>query len=442
MSTDLAAVDPASPSLASPEPPRFQICPQCRAELPVYPGYPTWCDRCNWNLEIPKPPPKESLFEKLHRTLSRKSGQHLFDDMLKAPSLTARLRPANLAAFVLAGAVHAVTLSLVLLGLWLVLFGVPGFRFLGVSLGVICWLFTWWMLPRPSKIKDPLLPRSRFPHLYHLTDRIAQALNCRPVDNIHYAAFYNALFGQFGWRRNRTLVLGVPLWAVLDPEEQVVLLGHELAHNANGDPTRGFFIGWAMLALGHWYDWFRPRPHWITGGLILALLYVIMLPLGGLIWIWGYALSRLLWYDSQPAEFLADWLAAKVGGTAAQVSVLEKGQLYESFYTELKFAYLKGGVSDFFAHLKQHVAEVPGRERERLCRIEQLTHVGIDTSHPPTAQRIAFVKSRPVDRPWVELSALEAEQLQQEMQPLLQRVQKWMMGLDEISFQEFFGMLW
>ena len=410
--------------------------------MPVYPGYLTWCDRCGWNLEIPKPPQKESLFGKLHRTLSRKSGQRLFDDIMQEQSLSARFRPTKLAAFVLAGAVHAVTLFLVLLGLWLMLFGVPWFRFLGISLGVLCWIVAWWMLPRPGKTKDPVLPRSRFPTLYHLTDQIAQALNCPPVDNIHYDASYNAAFGRSGWGRRRMLILGMPLWAVLDMPEQIALLGHELAHNANDDPTRGLFIGGAMWSLAHWYDWFRPRPQRLQSGLLVALLNIAMLPVAGLIWAWGYALSRLLWYDSQRAEFLADWLAAKVGGTEAQVTMLEKLQLYDTFFTELKFAYLKHQVPDFFAHLKRHTNQVPARERERLRRIEQLTHVGIDTTHPPTAQRIAFVKSRPVDKPQVELSPLEAEQLQQEMQPLLQRVQKWMMGLDEISFQEFFGMLW
>jgi len=292
-------------------------------------------------------------------------------------------------------------------------------------------------------VKDPVLPRHRFPQLYRLTDRIAEALHCPPVDQIHYNESYNAWFGRVGWRRKRTLALGVPLWAVLDTPEQIALLGHELAHNANGDPTRGLFVGGAMLSLVRWYEWFRPRHKWLAGGLFLVAAYLLMLPFGTLIWLWGYALSRLLWYDMQRAEFLADWLAANVGGTGAQVTTLEKVQLYETFYTEARFAYLKKDqMPDFFAHLKQHTDQVPARERERLRRIEQLTHVGIDTSHPPTAQRIVFVKAHPVDQPLVELSPLETEQLQSEMQPLLQRVQKWMMGLDEISFQEFFGMLW
>jgi Zn-dependent protease with chaperone function len=444
----LMSTDPATATefVASPEadlnPLQFQSCPQCQTELPIYPGYPTWCDRCGWNLEIPKPPQKESLFDKLHRTLSRKSGERLYSDIMKEQSLTARFRPAKLVAFVLAGAVHAVTVGLILLGLWLALFSVPGFRFLGVSLGVLCWVFAWWTLPRPSRSKDPILPRGRFPQLYQLTDRIAQALGCPPVDDIRYDADYNAAFGQLGWQRRRTLFVGVPLWAVLDTQEQIALLGHELAHNANGDPLRGLFIGGAMRSLAHWYDWFRPRAQRLSSGAIIAIFNIVMLPFAGAIWIWAYALSRLLWYDSQRAEFLADLLAAQVGGTLAQVTMLEKLQLYSTFRAELRFAYLKGQVPDFFAHLKQHTDQVPARERERLCRIEQLTHVGIDTSHPPTAQRIAFVESRPVGRPLVELSPQEAEQLQQEMQPLLQRVQKWMMNLDEISFQEFFGMLW
>jgi predicted amidophosphoribosyltransferase len=51
-----------------------QPCPGCQAQLPVYAGFPTWCDQCGWNLEPPKTPvwPPPSLIDKLHAAISRK----------------------------------------------------------------------------------------------------------------------------------------------------------------------------------------------------------------------------------------------------------------------------------------------------------------------------------------------------------------------------------
>ena len=28
-----------------------QECPECSAKLPVYKGFVTWCDNCNWNVK-------------------------------------------------------------------------------------------------------------------------------------------------------------------------------------------------------------------------------------------------------------------------------------------------------------------------------------------------------------------------------------------------------
>ena len=44
------------------------------------------------------------------------------------------------------------------------------------------------------------------------------------------------------------LFIGLPLFAILDDAERVSVLGHELAHGVNGDPTRGFVVGTAMIS--------------------------------------------------------------------------------------------------------------------------------------------------------------------------------------------------
>ena len=56
------------------------------------------------------------------------------------------------------------------------------------------------------------------------------------------------------------LRLGVPLLTILDGQEVVALVGHELAHQVNGDATRGLVVGTALETLRRWYYAFTPGP--------------------------------------------------------------------------------------------------------------------------------------------------------------------------------------
>lgn len=424
-----------------------QTCPQCQSAIPVFAGQKTWCDKCGWNLEVPAQPQPRSLLEKLYDSISRKSSQRLFEQMMKGRSLKATLTPAKLLAFLLAGLVHSVTLAFILLGVWLCLFAFPSVRAFGVILGLACLVAVWLLLlPSPPKVKAVSLPRERFPTLYRMADRIAQALDSSPVDIIMYDVHFNASFGQFGWRRKRRLILGLPLFSILQGQEIVALLGHELAHGVNGDPNRGLFLGTALYTLASWYELISPQRRWDTqtGSVTreLSFLNLISLPLAGLIWLVGYALSQLLWYDGQRAEYLADLLAAQVSGTDAQLSTLDKAHLRETFETSLKFAYIDRKGQNFFQDLRQYMSRVPPREIARVRWIEKLTLSRIDVSHPPTAHRVEFLKAHYVSEPRVTLSSAVLAQLEQELAPLLKAVERRIFELDEMSFREVFRLSW
>ena len=424
-----------------------QTCPQCHSVIPAIAGQRIWCDKCGWNLEVPASPLPRGLLEKLYDSLSKKSSQHLFEQMIRGGSLKASLTPAKLVAFLLAGLVHSVTLAFIILGIWLCLFAFPTVRAFGVLLGLACLVAVWLLLiPSSSKVKAFPLPRERYPALYRIADQIAQALGSPPVDTIMYDVHFNASFGQFGWKRKRRLILGLPLFATLQGQEIVALLGHELAHGVNGDPNRGFFLGTALYSLASWYELIAPQRRWDaeTGSATLAFSFfnLIALPLVGLIWLAGYALSHLLWYDSQRAEYLADLLGAQVSGTNAQLATLDKSHLRETFETILKFAYIDRKGQNFFQDLRQRINRVSPREIARIRWIEKLTLARIDVTHPPTAHRVEFLRAHPVSEARVTLSSDDLAQLERELEPLLRAVEKRIFELDEMSFREVFRLSW
>ena len=107
------------------------------------------------------------------------------------------------------------------------------------------------------------------------------------------------------------------------------------------------------------------------------------------------ALLHLLWRDSQRAEYLADRLAATIGGTTAQIGTLRKlyfADEYQQILTWVLQGAERGGV---FAALHRRVAQLPGRELERRHYLARHAQVRLDSTHPPTSYRIAALKTRP-----------------------------------------------
>jgi len=414
--------------------------------LPVYTGYKTWCDQCGWNLEAPSPTERQSLFEKLYASFGRKMSARLFEEIVNREPLKIGLTPAKVLAFLIAGCVHGVTLAFLVLGFWLFL-AFPSSRFLGVMLGVACLTMTWFLLiPRFAQPTGTLLPKERFPALYHIVNRVAEAVNSPPIDLIHYDMRFNAGFGQFGWKRRQTLILGLPLAMSLSQEEFVALLGHELAHGVSGDPNRNLFLGSAVRSLSSWYTIISPGRRWqFRMGIVAPLMLVInlvSLPIAGLIWLTSYGLINLLWHDMQRAEYLADFLGALVAGTDGCLSLLDKIQLGETFEVTLIFSYLDRKTESLFANLRHRIGQVPEREIERLRRIEQLSEYRANSTHPPTNLRVDFLKAHYIAHPKVALSSNEFEQFEREMEPLLTSVQKWLSNLDDITFRERFKVRW
>jgi Zn-dependent protease with chaperone function len=397
-----------------------QECPGCRAIIPVHPEYVAWCDSCGWNLQPQESPRSRTLFESLYAKIGERSSQALFDEVVKAEALKPRLTPSKALAFTFSALIHALTLVFAVLGVTLLLKGWPN---VFAILGALCCLSgAWAVRPRPAPFPDALLAREKTPTLYKIADDVARTLGVRPVSGIVFSWQFNASFSQHGWRRKSILHLGLPLFTILEGQEKIALIAHELAHGVNGDASRGVFIGSALDSLAQWYKILLPRSMWVEEyGILNIIIFpfiVMLLGLANLAKLGIYVLIHLLWRNSQRAEYLADYLAARIGGTDAALSLLDKLHLGSALSLTLTRANWASRRRTFLAEFRQKVANLPARELERVRRVELLQGTRLDVTHPPTAHRIAFLKAHPFASPSIVLSSVETEQLERELATL------------------------
>lgn len=408
-------------------------CPNCHLELQVDPDYVTWCDRCGWNLQPDRIVRPSTLFESLYLSLGRRFSTRLFDEVKQTTSFAPKLTISKVLAITLAGLVHILTLTCAILGIVLLVRGVP--YPVPTVAGLFCLLTAWVLRPRLGAPPKAAAPQSEFPTLYAITNRIAQTLDVGPIKHIIVDERFNAGFGQVGWRRQPVIWLGLPLLAILNAQERVALLAHEIAHGANGDPSRGLFVGAAIRSLIQWYRMLRPnrldgmvtRGYGGSGCLVyISSMFANILLLGISVvpWLWAYGLSYLLWHESQRAEYLADMLATRLSGTEAMLSMLEKLHYVNAFQRTVREIALSQTPQHLVETLRRNVDKTPAREVERIRRVERLRLVSLDATHPPTEYRIEFLKAHPIEQPEFVLDAAEADQLEQELLRVQPRIQE------------------
>ncbi|MGW2826233.1 M48 family metallopeptidase [Streptomyces sp. NPDC001443] len=244
-----------------------------------------------------------------------------------------------------------------------------------------------------------MLFRADAPELFALVDEVAQAVGTRSVHAIAVDGSVNASVTTYGVRGRRLLVLGMPLWEVLTPEERIALLGHELAHYANGDTRNGLVVGTATRSLALWYD--TLRPHQRPTAIEMAVDAFCLVPR---LLVWGMLvlLVRLTSRAGMRAEYLADRLAARTASTRAAVGLMDRFLVSGSYgvllRSETNRAALGGPRStrdamaradELWARLSAFAASVPEHEYERQRRAGARRGHQVDTTHPPTHLRRA-----------------------------------------------------
>lgn len=400
---------------------RMETCPTCGTQIPRYRGHVVWCPSCNWNFSVPQSDKAPSRVEKLYEQLSRQTGKRLHEKMMALTEVKRTATSSRTLAYIAATLVHLITLLVAIAGLATIVAGYPNFVF--VIIGLILVAFAWFLRPRVGKMPVKIASRERFPVLYKVVDELAELLGAKEVAGIILTPDFNASFQQVGWKRKSILHVGVPLFTILDKDQQIAILAHELAHGVNGDPMRGLFVGTAIESLFHWSYLIRPRQIWEVAaggllGLLTALVMVVvnifLLGLSNLLWYCAVAFIKLVYYDSQRAEYLADYLASTVSGTKAMLSALEKLYIATSFDLLVQRLVLNKQTSNFFTEFRHYVEHLPESELERRRRLSMMEDTRLDNTHPPTANRVAFLAAHAVETPTFVISEVDAQKIEQE----------------------------
>jgi Zn-dependent protease with chaperone function len=390
-------------------------CPSCGADLTENHGYVVWCEACEWNVD-PRPAEPKSKREQRRQERVARRGDALFAELSSKPDLTANLSTRAVVIFA-AALVHALTLTLIVVGAWLALQSWPE---VGVSIiGALLFLLGLTVLPRLGRVpRDAVvLVREDGPAIFGLVDRVSSPIGARPPDVIVVDNSFNASYGKVGLRRRRVLTIGKPLWFCLTPVGKAALLGHEVGHDVNGDIRRGMFVRGATASLRMWGFLLRPqlqRARRVHGGsfqgfAVLAelLTNLLLAPISALVMACSKTMSRLGDRIGVVAEYRADALSAKVASTSAAVAALEVLQYAPSIAIAIQHARARGDRRPAEEIARERLESLPLGERTRLRRAAARKRLQVDSTHPPTHQRIELLRTRPAQPGLVHLTEVD-----------------------------------
>ena len=332
-------------------------------------------------------------------------------------------------AAVLAGVVLLGYLGLILVGVWLLervwqagaVHHNPIETFFNGLTASLCWLFVWLGRPRFQAGPEQMITAQQAPELYRLLTELAAAMHAPVPQRVRLDGQVNASVRHEGWSPRFTLTLGLPLMFALSPQERLGLIAHELAHGVNGDPLRGRWIGAALQVLHTLRFAFYP-DHW-RGPDVMSVLtnlwrLALALPIEGLIWLF-YA---LIGEDNQRAEYRADLLAAQMAGSEAMHSLLDKLHFADLLEVALQKQRSNPERPHAFLELR-HIWDNLRPETQARCRASvSEERLRLDSSHPPTADRISVITQHPQPAHF-DLTPEWAERIEAELTPFVKRIE-------------------
>nr|WP_276316320.1 M48 family metallopeptidase [Paenibacillus artemisiicola] len=281
-------------------------------------------------------------------------------------------------------------------------------------------------MPRIPKLSYDgiLLSRQEYAALYALVDEICEEMRLPRIDGLILDHRFNASYAQAGWRMKRYVTLGLPLFGILDREERIALIGHEIAHGVNRDARRSFFTLSAYRTLIRWHDLLNPQDslilerNWavfLSKNVLKLLSYIPLYMAVGFI--------HLYYYESQRAEYLADALSAEMSGTEAMMRLNDKLYGEQTFSMALQRYVLNGQQGSFFEAYKAIALAMPERERERIRRVELLEGSRLDYTHPPGAYRIQFLQRHYRSSAKVALTDERSDRIEAELKKAEPRIE-------------------
>ena len=403
-------------------------CPACASGLTEDIRFVQWCQACGWNAN-PGAKAVKGRGDRFQRKLNRAAEERLHRRITETGAQRSGLDTATVGAYVFSGLVHLVTLAVAVGGVLALLEPYWPLRIVGAVLVLLAFHLRPRFGPsRKAMKRRQLLADDDAPALRGLAARVAAELGTRPPDLIAVDTSFNATYTRVGMRRRVMLTLGLPLWETLGPEQRLALLGHELGHGANGDARRGGWIGSALRSLEEWYRLLRPGRivrgggRGNPGGGIAILGEMVarwaMAVFAELVLLAYRLLTRLTRLSGRRAEYLADGFGARVAGvdaTAGMLRALTLGGIVARFSERRRLRGASAG--GYWSELHAYLVSVPESERARLLLLSRLDDSAVDTTHPPTHLRLAFVEQLPRTAPAVLLTAGESAAIDAELAP-------------------------
>ena len=202
---------------------------------------------------------------------------------------------------------------------------------------------------------------------------------------------------------------------------RVALLAHELAHDVNGDPTRGLLVRpalttFSMLARATGAD---RTIEWVTSpdrpsGSLARLLIEFVLWMVSRVFLFVHlGLSALGTRDHQRSEYLADAIAADLAGTDATVTLLDRLNLLPTIQVELAYACERSQPAEWASAVESYQAS----QRSQLPLLRQLSarDTTLWSSHPPAGLRARMVEAAPARQPSLTLPDQESARIDAEL---------------------------
>lgn len=297
--------------------------------------------------------------------------------------------------------VLSVPLIIMMLGLWLMWVGYPNVG--SLVFGALFLAAGLYLMPRRVRCPDNVSRRADMPQTFALLDDICLQLDAPKYTALLIDESFNASVTTIG--KERLITIGAPLWEVATNAEKLAVLGHETGHMVNNDPGRRWLISKALDSLRQWDAAFGDGGGNVAAELVLAPLNLITEMLTRLI-------VKMIFIESQRAEYLADFMGARVSGPHNMMSLLELITLLPLADERLNTMFGAGSLRgrDMLAELARAVTQAPHEVREkRLLEMREQKH-SVDRTHPPSVYRIAFLQQIDVPPPQsMTLSALDAE---------------------------------
>lgn len=413
-------------------------CPQCSAPLVSEYDKIPWCERCEWNLSTPDLDPTLTRTGRWRAQLSHGLAydltRGLFTQLVGRSAERPRRGGGYLVLLLISAVVMALFLTAAATGVLLIVQGTWIVKIAGALLIAFAFAFRP-TLGSPRKVLriPDAVTEDEAPHLFRFIRRTAEAIGAPMPHTVALSSAFNASAGIIGLRRRRIMLLGLPMLAVLRPQERVALIGHELGHFINRDSRRSVASSPALNAFGTASQLLNPRgmanvaDQRVDGflvGMATTLLWPVLYAVSQLLWLCHLGVNIIGARVTQRAEYYADDLAARAAGTEAAASMMDVWVDVAGVATIIGARSRNKECADGW---REGVEKSRSGRATRMHRLRQLTirsETGIFASHPPAGLRHRMIMSAPHRSAAVVLTPAESAAIDAELSAYEERYRR------------------